>query len=380
MKKRIGLLVLLVLFIMTGCEKKETIEQEERTIITSDAGMNFLETKEGYYTLRSLEGGNFIYFADKENMSWIPLCARPDCNHDKSGGSGAKDCNAYCGGTPNIGIYDGMLYYITSGEGEEMDYVIWRMRRDGTAHEEYGELPMIEHRDNVGYSGAFYNGHYIYFTDTTDYETDTYKIELRDYSLATRESKVIDSMVRTNASSVKQIDVGYSFYCGQNQIFVEKREYEETSFLSYDLEQGKLEKIKDGWTPGIGAFFEGNIVYHAPYKDGVKKMDLETGEETYIHKFSDQETGAAYTDGEYYYYGNINYYLGVYLEAPEENTLSVYDMEWNLIQTAELPESSGLTYFASTEDKVFFKEGQNSYPTVWMDKRELSEGNIQLKD
>ena len=78
------------------------------------SGNKINETDKGYYFIDD----GFIYFMDKSNMEYTPLCNKPDCRHDKS-----ESCNAYLNSfssdmNSNIFFNKGFIYYpATSSKG-----------------------------------------------------------------------------------------------------------------------------------------------------------------------------------------------------------------------------------------------------------------------
>ena len=85
------------------------------------------------YYLCEGERMQLVYFTDKTNRGWMPLCGRPDCMHKY------PDCCAYIDGGGDsfkIWAYGEHIYYIVL-KSALIDTApeLWRMRLDGTEHE-----------------------------------------------------------------------------------------------------------------------------------------------------------------------------------------------------------------------------------------------------
>ena len=103
---------------------------------------------------------NILYFTDKEYKDWMPLCPKPDCNHNN------ENCDAWFGGDAGVWPYGNYLYYVQDtmctdegGKGYEVrrytEAKLCRMRFDGTAHEVVCALPIPEAQAFTAYENGW---------------------------------------------------------------------------------------------------------------------------------------------------------------------------------------------------------------------------------
>ena len=90
------------------------------------------ETTDAYYMV----SGSHLMFYDKASGISGPLCAKPECMHD------TPDCNAYIGSALSMCYYDGRIYWVSIGEGD--DDCLYSCATDGSDRKEIAvvrELP-----------------------------------------------------------------------------------------------------------------------------------------------------------------------------------------------------------------------------------------------
>lgn len=122
MKKqwRVWLLALCVVCVCAGCENHPEYSTENKYVPGQDYQYtpSITETEDAYYYAKSVSDtndgfseGSFLMYIDKETMEPIPLCNRPDCNHEKETNSEKmQECNAYLP-TSAVPYYDGTALY-----------------------------------------------------------------------------------------------------------------------------------------------------------------------------------------------------------------------------------------------------------------------------
>lgn len=153
MKKTILLALCFLLLLPVGCAGRGDPKQSETPSADSgdddSTGYRFdyhysavaafgtdtyvIETEDTVYYLCN----NILYFSDKEYKEFIPLCPRPECDHKTS------DCNAHIDPIGGFWIYDKYIYYASydlggkaPGDVPVKSASLWRIRLDGTAHEQ----------------------------------------------------------------------------------------------------------------------------------------------------------------------------------------------------------------------------------------------------
>ena len=343
MKKGILFSVVLLTLLFTGCSRKneKTWDANQTSMLP---GM-FQEVDSGYLMCRDSGNGEYLYYADKETMEWVPLCGKPDCSHDR--GTGNKNCNAYLQGSSYFGVYGDSIYFVTGGK--ENAYEIWKMGMDGTNHERVGELPMIEESQG-GYMSLLCHRDSLFYIAIQSNKTGAAVMsQVRRYSLGDREVEIIDEIEG-------EVNVLPAYYPYEDKLYVERPENGQYNLYEYDLDNGKYRCIYENWKPAMSFQASGEGIFHVAYLDGIYYLDFKTGEDRCIHEFSEDETGTAYTDGEYFYYGNLSPFIYTFGTPIGEETVFVYDKEWNPVQELELPAGKRLYFQIATGDRVLFSE------------------------
>ena len=142
MKRKYILLLLAVLaFVMTGCEKKE---ERDTYIDGSDFQYQYLDE----YELNKSKGkdclyykvGDFIYQFDEKSCMLSPLCNKVNCLHDKEKDqSRMMQCNAYVSSDfDNYGLQymNGYVYtIIDESDGKHNNAFLYKMKEDGSSKE-----------------------------------------------------------------------------------------------------------------------------------------------------------------------------------------------------------------------------------------------------
>lgn len=139
-------------------------------------GEPMAESPDGYYYRTS----DFVYYIDKQTMTAVPLCDKPDCLHEKeTDPEKVTDCNACllrAYGDPLIAYYEGKLYVAAAQVNanlmneSEISNVLVRMNPDGSERETVLQFP---------HTAAHYLIHrgYLYYTDATYSETESGELD-----------------------------------------------------------------------------------------------------------------------------------------------------------------------------------------------------------
>lgn len=150
--KRKWITVVLLTCLLVGCGSKapyvnteqkrdiyvpgEDYEQFRNTVGAASADF-ITRTEQGYYYIN--ESRLLLCYWDSENKLGLPLCGRPECEHDD------ENCDAYLGYETHIEYlqyYGGWLYAIC---GEKSgDVCVWRIQSDGSTWEKVGTLARIQ--------------------------------------------------------------------------------------------------------------------------------------------------------------------------------------------------------------------------------------------
>ena len=358
MKKCIWCLTLILSFLLTlgGCRRgekgadpsSETKEgQKEKNyedfFSFSQTEGGFLEAPKGYYVVdQSTSGEYFLYYTDKDKIRWVKLCSRPDCGHN------SEDCNAYVGFSGNIGFYDNHIYYtcMALGGNKELQEDIWRMDLDGGNHEKVKALPLYENSNNFNYRGVFHAGYFLYFVSTKTEEGAVQELRALPLDKGKQDYIVMKEV---------PADVIGSFYAKGNDVYMYMDYRTDKVLEHYKLEQGTWNTVEGNWA-GLGSLAIGeNSLMAAGRFCGGFHMDLSTHETKIDVELDSVDNEIIYTDGEYYYVGNLNEFL----EKPDgERKISIFNKIGEPVAEGELPKKADLYYYCATNDYIFFYEGE----------------------
>lgn len=169
----------LAALLFTGCQPASPTENtylQDTDYAYMYDGEPMAESPDGYYYRTS----DFVYYIDKQTMTGVPLCDKPDCLHEKeTDPEKVTDCNACLprtSGDPLIAYIDGYLYVASTqvnanlmNEGE-VNNILVRMNPDGSKRETVLQFP---------HTAAHYLIHrgYLYYTDATYSETESGELD-----------------------------------------------------------------------------------------------------------------------------------------------------------------------------------------------------------
>lgn len=150
--KRRWIAVVLLACLLVGCGSKApyvNTEQSSEAYVSGEDYEQFrntmgataadfvTRTEQGFYYVN--DSRRLLCYWDAENTLGLPLCSRPECEHDD------ENCNAYLDYETHIQClqyYGGWLYAIC---GEKSGAVcVWRIQSDGSTWEKVGTLARIQ--------------------------------------------------------------------------------------------------------------------------------------------------------------------------------------------------------------------------------------------
>lgn len=172
--------------IVGGCNKQKIV-YEDRYILGQDFqymyydearfGIYTIETEEGYYKLLN----SMIYYIEKDTMSVVPLCSKPNCLHDKDTKKKRKECNAYIdsdftGGF--LGYYGNHLYALCEEFDEDERtyyYAIYQITMDGVTK---NKVYTIKEEDELSISQWMVHRGYFYYAADQKGEDEKHHITI----------------------------------------------------------------------------------------------------------------------------------------------------------------------------------------------------------
>lgn len=282
----------LAALLVTGCQPAAPAENtylQDTDYAYMYDGAPMAESPDGYYYRTS----DFVYYIDKQTMTAVPLCDKPDCLHEKeTDPEKVSDCNAClprASGDSLIAYIDGYLYVASTqvnanlmNEGD-VNNVLVRMNPDGSKRETVLQFP---------HTAAHYLIHrgYLYYTDATYSETESGELDAvyGVYRVPLKGGKTETVYENDLPNGVLDSMTAYG-----NYVYYEHRPNTDgvysIEYYWYDIhtgEQGKLFSPPELVDPMEPRFLDGRI-----YSVFYHNQDLEKTEDHYFEYLSCGLTG-----------------------------------------------------------------------------------------
>ena len=328
-------------------------------------GNSFECTETGSYFMCEINEKSWLLYADHGSDSFIKLCGRPDCDHNKN------DCNAFFDKAVSVCYYNGFLYTFNISNGD-----IIRMNLDGTERITTYNISSFEgaHKYSGRFNQKIINGILI-VDEMTINEKGEQKVESIYYKL----DGSFDEPKRIPFGFYMKADgesfVGIVDYDNENELF---------TYGIWDPDKGvvsELFKAEDMHSLGyIGTkaeyYFENGIIIEDTYGEGKKEL-INTGlkGQYQLVCFPDCMVIFKYLTTEEI----IN--QGVTLE---EATLYFYDWDLNDLgsvkinyQFNEILLGAGIIC-GETPERIFLTDNFDYAPRYYINKSDLGTGNIEI--
>ena len=361
------ILILIAILMLSGCTKNSNQPQ-----LTSDLNIHqsalgfFTETESGYY----LSSGDFFYYSDKDNINFVKLCNKPDCEHT------GENCNAYnYGANNNTHFFNGKLIFPYIKDSEtEYKLTIASKNMDGTDFKIEKELDI----DSYRYDGKMHRNYFVYNLEKYDEGTTdrTSTLYLLDLNHLEQEPVIIYEYVET------VVNVGAGIYSpamiGEYIFFIVK-----DKAFRYDISSKALIDIPNFEFARKGAFYTESGIYQLNIDNDFYFLDIETGERTALKKDEDPLAfGPFFSDGERIYRPNYSY--GNMVIPDEYNGVLIYDMEGNRIDFIKysIPTANEI-YFVIAEDRVLVFRTPDNNPITsysYFDKDKIGTDGLEWTD
>lgn len=351
-----------IMCIFTGCSKTDKLsdsytEGMDYQYMYCDY-YNFFprqaEGEQGYYMLQ----GHYIYYVDKEENTVIPLCNKADCLHDKEENEDKyKQCNAYVENNGEVGIAycDHYLYYICQESQEnitEQEYVLYRMKEDGSAKEVLKKWDDGTRIDQwIVHRNALYYVEVSYKTGEKSTEQIFQIKSLPLKGIVKKEQIIYEPEEELNTKYVGWLQAyGNHIYFQVLGYMADDDKVDNDNYadylymktLEYDVTDGTMHDIVVGegqYVQGV-TFWQGKILvtpWSPEKKDGeiggsyISNLD---GSDMEIYIEDIRQGEKLYSDGNYLYVSNN---LLVYGGEDEKQIYKVFDKDKNLVDTLGMP-------------------------------------------
>ena len=309
MRMRFLALGLAAIMILTGCKADTPIQSGVVFYTGAWVGGGPVRIDDGILQLSDEKG---MQFFDFETFQTVSICARPNCSHDAS----EKNCTAH--GLPqSVCYYNDKLYYAVSStnittDGKRVDVTeIYTCSRDGSNRQKLASVDEVA----ISYYGLYMlEGNRLYIilarpdevfnekTGISEYMGDK-AADLYCYDIGERDLIKVSSFYEGYEVSVSPLgydtESGILYYylsyskertMGANftdEEILEKREYK---FMKMDINTGETSQ----WShipssSSVHSVYKGYALFTDRKDAGdtmrIKKMNIETGEESFITEF-----------------------------------------------------------------------------------------------
>lgn len=321
----------------------------------STNGHNFAKAEGGYYFLN--ETANSLMFFDSETKEYIPVCAKPECEHNNS------SCDAYlASGSHLIGsvyYYKGYIYLFKLVNGKA---ALEQITSDGSSRRVIAEV--IPNNGTSSLYMAFHAGYaYIYDHSGHLHLDEEYTESIIEVCLETGELKNVYEITGVNMA----IDNAKSF--GDKLFFVVEQscKNEETGItalkgqglFAYDYNTHEVYCINKSDIYDYFMDIENNALYYYINGEGLYKADIDTMDSRLIYAATDQMDMCQVSyDGKYLYLNNLRW-CGYKNVSRKYGSCIVLDTNGEIVN--EIPCSGFLhIYYGDSEYMFALRPGEGA--------------------
>ena len=405
MKKSITLLLIVFLFLMTGCAKgpegagavsgeaiagTETAAPE-RFILTFSpedrnptlSRTNFVETAEGYYcdfSVGNVFGGEqrIIFFCPRGEDTFYPLCSKPNCRHND------ENCNAWDG--TFFGYFDGAIYSVQFNANSQLEVV--RRSLDGTDHQAVATVNTSGVPSDSGYQFEFHHGKLFVICSPSlrrpleEQEYHLIVMDLKDYS----QTEPAADYLRT----VSDFDIAY-FCKDKIYAFIQPGKtteirLDQSEMIEIDAVTGEIQTLLPGTVSGLYLtdstwyYFERDIGKLVDFlglgyevksgNPGFRELDRKSGTVKDCGLPMEDIDGVRYDE-------DFIYATTLPRNENRDRTLYILSRDYELVDQYEL--KNGQSFLVATSDRIFLSGyelgGDCAY---YLDKSQIGSGELKL--
>ena len=339
----------------------------------------------GYYFL----SGNYLCFLDGETLDAVPVCNRPDCQHNDT------SCNAYfdVGWLPFIQAYEGDLFISTqTSENGGMSAELYVVDPDTCKREKICKIP---HAFGSNYWQYMLHRGYLYILYLNSGIQYLERVILDGVEEEPEAERIWEGKCTMPISSDYPIGNHFIF-----QSFKEEEEDFDGTLFDYNLITGEIKSISAPAEYGEGPFaysdnmYENSILFHMGTLEELEFKTHEGENRFYQYDLSDRSAELFYTakdrgDGMHsFLYFDGKHFIEKRVEFPdnedpsitEKQSVSLLDENLNVIDTLVIG-NPGTGDCAGDEKFSFFYDTETGELRV-LDKRseKLSLKTVWPKD
>ncbi|CVI68060.1 hypothetical protein NDGK_01108 [Clostridiales bacterium CHKCI001] len=385
MRKKMGILFLMVIVLLTACGNENSEQEAEfwdyQRGFMRGWGNMIMETPDGYYFWEG-KGifGEYLVFMDRELKESSFVCSKPECLHEKESDENRENCDAYFFEAKAMNYYNGKIYVLADGRVPDLisKDAIYELEMDGSNRKQIylgdGSIntACIHQGNMILYETKYIEGEKNQVVSITKfpvnnpsdlevlYETNDYEEVTINWlecyqnycyfildSLDPANTSTHGIMINLDTNEVKDlcgiVDNSFShLVVGKDCLYI----------------SDKLEEDKENQT--------WKRQYHECSLDGEKKRVLTEAD------FEALERGAGIikADDQYVYLQDISY--GGNAAPIEEQNYYIYTYDGTLMGIVSHKNFSRAAEFISGNDRyMFIREGEKYYK---IDKSQLGEG------
>ena len=314
----------------------------------------------GYYMFGTGEYQDMLLFMDKKSGAVVPLCNKPNCEHEAS-----EECNAYYAGlgTENasydtnwLQYYDGKVY--TIGCNEDGYVNLYKADADGSNRTASTTLYRINRKGSSKFQTpklAIHRG-YVYFINPNNKKPRLEMVKLgakKKPTLIYEQSGTYPSMYRIEA---------YGDYVFFQAGYFEDEEMEnmQGAIYAYNTQTNEVSCLKSGAVSSY--MIEGDVLYYGT-EQGIQAFHLKTKKEENCIETKDAYPDFTVCNGRVYLFG--------------EDGIDAYGTDGK--QIASLSSGEGVFEYYYGDADYLFAEGTKDQKMYSLSVKEFLKGNGEWK-
>ena len=340
-----------------------------------------LDTPDGFY----YPFGYLLYFCPKGGDCFVPLCGKPDCEHNDVNCNASLEASAPDG----MGYYDGVIYSLDSIVFQG-DFVFTQRNRDGTDHKTTATVNRSQYgfrsESSYGYQLKIYGG----------------KAYIALYSPWGTPGEHLYHMVVVNLTDGSQTEFGAELFRNggiEHPYFKNGKMYgfavhnvdlttgeEDSTLMEVELETGEATEIplptEKIWgqilvTDSTVYYLEKENAEEVPSRLRFKEYDRASG------AVKDYESPVEITTDNNVLIGEDYIYILPCILHDNAENMYILSRDYKLVDQIELRE--GLDFFAATKDRIYFKdynvdpEAKTDVYVYYLEKSQIGSHNLTLE-
>jgi len=231
------------------------------------------ETYKGFYLARSVMGfaGYRLYYADKTKLAlWVPVCAAPNCDHNRD------DCSAYMNYEQFV-AKDGRIYYQLMIEGTQYDrdnccFGLMSMSEAG------GDIAVVQWLSDLPTTRAsemplLTSQHWLYNVHEIDAQGNYTAYSYRRTDAGWEDMVKVENYEDTVQLRTAKYDLLHGDPVFQNGVLGMK------SGIYYLYRGDELVQVDLTGFPINGSYLSGDVLRFFRFNDGYYDVNIKTGEE-----------------------------------------------------------------------------------------------------